>query len=57
MDKHNSDMTVYLKNFQKISKNKQNLVTVEPFDSKERLCQSFEPFTLNFPRQKAKGGF
>lgn len=37
-DKHNQDMTIYLKNFHQINKNKQNAVLIEPFESKGRIC-------------------
>jgi frataxin-like iron-binding protein CyaY len=37
-DKQNQDMTLYLKNFGQIIKNKQNAVVIEPFDSDGRIC-------------------
>ena len=47
-EKYNQDLTVYMKHFQKINKNKENAVVVEPFDIKGRLCQYFEPVRMNF---------
>ena len=37
-EKYNQDLTVYMKHFQKINKNKESAVVVEPFDIKGRLC-------------------
>lgn len=39
VDKFNSDLTIYLKNFQKIQKNSNGAVIIEPFDVKGRLCE------------------
>lgn len=49
-------MTLYLKNFGQISKNKHNAVLVEPFESKGRICNQFDPIVLNF-KKKTKGSF
>ena len=38
-EKYQADLTIYMKNFQKINKNSQNAVVIEPFDVKGRLCQ------------------
>lgn len=54
-DKFNQDLTIYLKNFQKIQKNSNGTVVIEPFDIKGRLCEQFEPIKMNFTKQKAKG--
>jgi len=37
-DKQNQDLTMYLKNFNKIEKNSKNAIVIEPFDSKGRIC-------------------
>ena len=50
-------MTVFMKNFQKISKDKNNCVTIEPFDTTGRLCSSYDLIPLKFPKQAKKGGF
>ena len=46
-----------MKNFQKIQKNSNGTVVIEPFDIKGRLCEQFEPIKMNFSKQKAKGSF
>jgi hypothetical protein len=56
-DKHNQDITLYLKNFSQITKNAQNAVLIEPFESKGRICSLFEPITLNFKKNKSKSSF
>jgi hypothetical protein len=56
-DKHNQDLTIYLKNFQSLQKNSQGAVVLEPFSAKGRLCQYFEPLKMNFSIPKTKGGF
>lgn len=47
-------MTLYLKNFGQINKNKHNAVLVEPFETKGRICNQFDPIVLNF-RKSTKG--
>lgn len=58
-DKHNHDMTLYLKNFNQIVKNKQGAVILEPFDTKGRICHSFEHIVLGFKKSPkgTKGSF
>lgn len=55
-EKYNQDLTIYLKNFKEIKKNKHNQVLIEPFEVKGRICQQFEPIVLNFTK-KAKNAF
>jgi len=50
MEKFNQDLTIYLKNFQKIQKNSDGAVIIEPFDVKGRLCEQFEPIKMNFTK-------
>jgi hypothetical protein len=57
MEKYNQDLTVYLKNFEKIYRNQQNAVVIEPFGIKGRLCEYFEPIKMNFSQPKTKSGF
>jgi hypothetical protein len=56
-DKQNQDLTMYLKNFNKIEKNSKNAIVIEPFDSKGRICSQFDPIQLNFQKPKNKSSF